>query len=80
MSDAGALNRRGERFTIWAIRGGELPGASAARRCNPRAGPYNRPVARTWILTGSPENHAATRDHDFAVIVPQLTAAAGARG
>jgi hypothetical protein len=25
-------------------------------------------VARTWILTGSPENHAATRDHDFAVI------------
>jgi hypothetical protein len=25
-------------------------------------------VARTWILTGSPENHAATRDHDFGVI------------
>jgi hypothetical protein len=25
-------------------------------------------VARTWILTGSPENHAATRDHDFSVI------------
>jgi predicted RNA-binding protein len=23
---------------------------------------------RTWILTGSPENHEATRDHDFAVI------------
>jgi hypothetical protein len=49
-------------------------------------------VARTWILTGSPENHAATRDHDFTVIglkernghdadilVDQLTAAAGAR-
>jgi hypothetical protein len=25
-------------------------------------------VARTWILTGSPENDAATADHDFAVI------------
>jgi hypothetical protein len=25
-------------------------------------------VARTWILTGSPENHAATRAHEFAVI------------
>jgi hypothetical protein len=25
-------------------------------------------VARTWILTGSPENHAATRDHNFDVI------------
>jgi hypothetical protein len=25
-------------------------------------------VARTWILTGSLENHAATRDHDFRVI------------
>jgi hypothetical protein len=25
-------------------------------------------VSRTWILTGSPENHAATRAHDFAVI------------
>jgi hypothetical protein len=25
-------------------------------------------VARTWILTGSPDNHAATRDHDFTVI------------
>ena len=25
-------------------------------------------MARTWILTGSPENHAATRDHDFTVI------------
>jgi predicted RNA-binding protein len=25
-------------------------------------------VARTWILTGSPENHAATRAHDFSVI------------
>jgi len=25
-------------------------------------------VARTWILTGSPENHAATRAHDFALI------------
>ena len=24
--------------------------------------------ARTWILTGSPENYAATRDHDFRVI------------
>jgi hypothetical protein len=23
---------------------------------------------RTWILTGSPENLAATRAHDFAVI------------
>jgi hypothetical protein len=23
---------------------------------------------RTWILTGSPENYEATRDHDFAVI------------
>lgn len=23
---------------------------------------------RTWILTGSPENFAATREHDFAVI------------
>lgn len=34
----------------------------------PRADAYNRPVARTWILTGSPENHAATRDHDFSVI------------
>jgi hypothetical protein len=29
---------------------------------------YNRRVARTWILTGSPENHAATRAHDFTVI------------
>jgi hypothetical protein len=25
-------------------------------------------VARTWILTGSPENHAATREHRFSVI------------
>jgi hypothetical protein len=25
-------------------------------------------VARTWILTGSPENHAATRDHGYSVI------------
>ena len=25
-------------------------------------------MARTWILTGSPENHAATRDHGFGVI------------
>jgi hypothetical protein len=25
-------------------------------------------VARTWILTGSPENYAATRAHDFSVI------------
>jgi hypothetical protein len=25
-------------------------------------------VSRTWILTGSPENHAATRDHGYAVI------------
>ncbi len=25
-------------------------------------------MARTWILTGSPENHAATRAHDSAVI------------
>ena len=25
-------------------------------------------AARTWILTGSPENFAATRAHDFAVI------------
>lgn len=25
-------------------------------------------MARTWILTGSPENHAATRDHGFTVI------------
>jgi EVE domain len=25
-------------------------------------------VSRTWILTGSPENHAATAAHDFAVI------------
>jgi hypothetical protein len=25
-------------------------------------------VARTWILTGSPENHAATQSHGFAVI------------
>jgi hypothetical protein len=25
-------------------------------------------VSRTWILTGSPENHAATRAHQFAVI------------
>ena len=24
--------------------------------------------ARTWILTGSPENYAATRDHGFRVI------------
>ena len=25
-------------------------------------------MARTWILTGSPENYAATRAHDFSVI------------
>jgi hypothetical protein len=25
-------------------------------------------VARTWILTGSPENHAATEAHGFSVI------------
>jgi hypothetical protein len=25
-------------------------------------------VARTWILTGSPENYAATRAHDFDLI------------
>jgi hypothetical protein len=25
-------------------------------------------VARTWILTGSPQNHEATREHGFSVI------------
>lgn len=25
-------------------------------------------MARTWILTGSPENYEATKDHDFTVI------------
>ncbi|MDQ2760715.1 MAG: EVE domain-containing protein [Actinomycetota bacterium] len=25
-------------------------------------------MARTWILTGSPENHEATREHGFSVI------------
>ena len=25
-------------------------------------------MARTWILTGSPENYEATKDHDFDVI------------
>lgn len=25
-------------------------------------------MARTWILTGSPENYEATREHEFAVI------------
>ncbi len=25
-------------------------------------------MARTWILTGSPENYEATKDHDFNVI------------
>lgn len=25
-------------------------------------------MARTWILTGSPENYAATREHELAVI------------
>jgi predicted RNA-binding protein len=25
-------------------------------------------VSRTWILTGSPENYEATREHEFAVI------------
>jgi hypothetical protein len=34
--------------------------------------PYNLPMPatehRTWILTASPENHAATREHDFGVI------------
>lgn len=39
----------------------ELRGASGARHTIGR-------VARTWILTGSPENHAATGDHDFSVI------------
>ncbi len=29
---------------------------------------YNRDMTRTWILTGSPENHAATRAHGFSVI------------
>jgi hypothetical protein len=29
---------------------------------------YNRPVPRSWILTGSPENHAATKAHGFRVI------------
>ncbi len=29
---------------------------------------YNRTVARTWILTGSPENHEASRAHGFGVI------------
>jgi hypothetical protein len=32
------------------------------------AGAYNRHVARTWILTGSPENHAATAAHGYTVI------------
>jgi hypothetical protein len=27
-----------------------------------------RESPRTWILTGSPENYAATREHDFRVI------------
>ena len=26
------------------------------------------PAAKTWVLTGSPENFAATRDHGFEVI------------
>lgn len=32
------------------------------------ADPSSQPANRTWILTGSPENYAATRDHDFRVI------------
>jgi EVE domain len=33
-----------------------------------RTPPTIAAVARTWILTGSPENYEATKDHDFAVI------------
>jgi EVE domain-containing protein len=33
-----------------------------------RPAAYNRGVSRTWILTGSPENHAATREQDWSVI------------
>jgi hypothetical protein len=32
-----------------------------------RSDAYNRGVSRTWILTGSPENHAATRDNDHFI-------------
>ena len=46
----------------------------------PRPGAYNRVVARTWILTGSPENDAATRVHNFAIIgSTELSAGLGAR-
>ena len=37
-------------------------------------------MARTWILTGSPENHAATRAHGFAVIGLREHDAARERG
>jgi hypothetical protein len=39
-------------------------------------------VSRSWILTGSPENYAATRDpypHDATLLLHRMTAAAGAR-
>ena len=54
-----------------------------------RPSPYNRGVSRSWILTGSPEHHAATRDrdltitglsseHDIALLSDRMAAAAGA--
>lgn len=42
--------------------------ARTPRRGSRPAAAYNRAVARTWILTGSPENYAATADHGFTVI------------
>jgi hypothetical protein len=42
---------------------GFAAGAGAARLAA-----YNRRVSRTWILTGSPENHAATRERGWSVI------------
>ena len=41
-----------------------VPLAAALERRAPGPALTIETVSRTWILTGSPENHAATRDHD----------------
>jgi EVE domain len=44
------------------------PTSAAALRGAPAAAPTIGQVPWSWILTGSPENYAATRSRDFSVI------------
>ena len=66
-SDAGARGRSDAGARGYAI-SYRWVGVAGARALGGLRAAYNRDVARTWILTGSPENHEATREHGFSVI------------